>query len=178
MEWRSADEDHAPARSPGGVLAVDLGLRLGLALWDDQGALHWARSQHFGSRDAMRRGAWAIIRDAGPLTALALEGDRALGEVWERAARKQWPQVIVLKTGARGWREAMMTPSQLSLTSAKLKALAGQLAREAWRDHGASKGPTALRHDAAEAVLLGLWALRQLAIAPQDQLTHTEGERM
>ena len=66
------------------LLAVDLGLRTGLALYGQSGRLLWYRSNNFGSKDRLRRGASGVLGEIADLGWLVLEGDRALAEIWER----------------------------------------------------------------------------------------------
>ena len=50
------------AAAPRQLLAVDLGLRTGLAAFGDDGRLRWYRSQHFGSTASLRRGGAGAAR--------------------------------------------------------------------------------------------------------------------
>ena len=45
-----------------GILAVDLGLRTGLAYFDDEGRLAWFRAQNMGSVPRLKRAIPAVLR--------------------------------------------------------------------------------------------------------------------
>ena len=63
-----------PPHSQRHLLAVDMGLRTGLALYGPDGRLQWYRSKHFASRAELRRGVTSILREAPPLAWIWLEG--------------------------------------------------------------------------------------------------------
>ncbi len=139
------------------LLAVDLGLRTGLAAYGADGRLRWYRSTNFGSRARLRRGAYAVVRDvaaAHDLAAVVMEGGGAEATAWRQAAARCG--VPVTQIGAERWRRKLLPPrDRRSGTAAK--AAADALARRVIAWSGAD-APTALRHDAAEAVCIGLWA--------------------
>jgi hypothetical protein len=56
------------------LLAVDLGLRTGLALYGPDARLVWYRSQHFGSRASLRRGVHGLLDASPDVSHLVLEG--------------------------------------------------------------------------------------------------------
>src|SRR4051794_22619685 len=71
------------------LLAVDLGLRTGLALYGQDGRLLWCRSQHYGTRAALRRGVHGLL-DANPeVSRLVLEGGGPIADIWVREARRR-----------------------------------------------------------------------------------------
>lgn len=143
------------------IMAIDLGLRFGVAVYDGQGRLVRYGSQHIATRGKLKRAIYGILRQVEGLELLVLEGDRALAELWARAAEKQGVEVIV--TSAEVWREVLLIPRERR-SGAQAKASADTLAREIIERSGAPK-PTALRHDAAEAIAIGWWAVRQRAEA-------------
>jgi len=145
------------------LLAVDMGLRLGLALYGGDGRLRWYRSSNVGTPERLRRAAWAVVRGEPELTALVIEGGGPLAEVWIRLAFKQG--LTCLQLGAERWREQLLLPRQ-QRSGAEAKRHAGDLARRviAW---SGLPGATSLRHDAAEAILAGLWGCLQLGWLPE-----------
>jgi hypothetical protein len=140
------------------LLAVDLGLRTGLACYGDNGRLRWVRSQNLGSKSRLRRAVVPYLREPADLEWLILEGGGDLAEVWSREAERQGLGVRVI--AAEVWREALLHPRERR-TGALAKQHADALARAvvAWSGVG---GLTSLRHDAAEAVLVGLWGVRHV----------------
>ena len=137
------------------LLAVDLGLKTGLAYYGGDGRLVWYRSHNLGSRQRLKRAAYGLLSEHSSVTHLAVEGGGPLVEPWKKEAERRG--LRFLRVDAETWRKELLTPSERRLPSAKLKIRADQLARAAitWSD---APQPTSLRHDAAEAVLLGLYA--------------------
>lgn len=150
------------------LLAVDLGLRTGLALFGGDGRLLWARSHNFGTRERLRRGAQGILAAIPALAAVYVEGDRALGAAWmDRAER----------LGASGravapetWRERLLLPRERR-SGEDAKAAADTLARRVFAWSGLPS-PTSLRHDAAEAVLIGLFGVLELGWLDEPPALH------
>jgi hypothetical protein len=140
------------------LLAVDLGLRSGWAVYGRDGRLREYRSQNFGSQTRLKRAVPSVLNGLGPLAWLVLEGGGPVADVWEReASRRALP---VLRVAAEDWREKLLyAREQRSGTLAK--DAADVLARRVIVWSGAAK-PTSLRHDAAEAILLGLWAVLEV----------------
>jgi len=137
------------------LLAVDLGVRTGLALYGRDGRLKWYRSRNFGTIQRLRRGVSAVLDGISDIDRLVLEGGGELAEIWEREAiRRALP---VIKINAELWRKEFLYPrEQRSGRDAKQKA--GEMARLVILWSGVRK-PTSLRHDAAEAILAGLWGV-------------------
>jgi hypothetical protein len=140
------------------LLAVDLGLRTGLAVYTPDGRLRTYRSQHFGSRSALRRGVPAIVADVAPLEHVVVEGDLALGSLWGRWAERAG--ATVEHVSAETWRAALLHPSQRR-DATRAKQEADRLARRVIEWSGTTR-PTSLRHDAAEAICIGLWGVHRL----------------
>jgi len=147
------------------LLAVDLGLRAGLALYGDDGRLRWYRSQNFGALPRMRRAAHSILHELPDLQWLVIEGGGPLAEIWQKEAARR--EVRMIQTSAEVWRQQLLYPRQ-QRTGVDAKHHADRLARSIIDWSGAPR-PTSLRHDAAEAILIGLWGVLQvrwLAEAP------------
>ncbi|MBA3469780.1 MAG: hypothetical protein H0T53_09060 [Herpetosiphonaceae bacterium] len=140
------------------LLAVDLGLRTGFALYGDDGRLISYRSQNYGSVPRLRRGAAGVLGDLPELTALVLEGGGVVAEVWESEARRRGLPVFVIS--AEVWRQRLLYARE-QRSGAKAKETADELARRiiSWSN---APRPTSLRHDAAEAILVGLWGVLEL----------------
>lgn len=140
------------------LLAVDLGLKSGLAAFDGDGRLSWYRSQHFASKEQLRRAAWTIVSQLDDLAFVVVEGDARLGEVWAKAAAKRGARCLVVTPEA--WRRRLLlSREQRSGTLAKRHA--EDLARAVIEWSGA-KRPTSLRHDVAEAIAIGLWGVLEV----------------
>lgn len=141
------------------LLAVDLGLTCGFACMSDVPQILWARSKHYASRGSMRRAAAALIREQTELQHLVLEGDRQLGIIWEKPALQQGVDVIWVSPET--WRQRMYGKMKLT-GSERLKEMAVKQAMHAVKTLGISMPKQSLRHDAAEAVLIALWAVESI----------------
>jgi hypothetical protein len=135
------------------LVAVDLGLRTGVAVYDGTGRLQRYGSRNFGTRSRLRGGAEAVLREVGRVDVLVVEGDRALGDVWAASAGRRGATTIAVSP--ERWRERLLHARERR-SSRIAKAAADRLARRTIDVLG-DRRPTSLRHDAAEAVLIGLW---------------------
>ena len=137
------------------LLAVDVGVRTGLACWGDDARLRWYRSHNLGNAARLRRAIPGLLDGVPDLARLVLEGGGPLVETWRAAADKRALEVTVVS--AETWRSFFLLPRE-QRDGATAKQVAGRLARRAitW---GGARQPTSLTHDAAEAVLVGLWGM-------------------
>jgi hypothetical protein len=137
------------------LLAVDLGLRTGLALFGGDGRLAWYRSQNFGTAARLRRGVYGLLGELAGVERVVLEGGGNLADIWEREAARR--RLAVRRIAAETWRQELLYAREMR-TGADAKQKADELARRIIAWSGASK-PTSLRHDAAEAILVGFWGV-------------------
>lgn len=152
----------AGRRAPPWLLAVDCGLHTGLALFAADRQLLWYRSHHLANRTHLRRAVRQILDTLPGLRQLVVEGGGTLAEIWlQEAARRGVP---ARRVQAEQWRAGLLLPRQ-QRSGRLAKQVADELARQIIAQTGAPK-PTSLRHDAAEAILLGWWALASPAEAP------------
>jgi hypothetical protein len=136
------------------VLAIDLGLRCGVAVWTSEGRLETWRSTHFANAGQARRVVDGLVDEVDGLVELVLEGDRLLARPWQRAADRR--NVLHRLVQANVWRTHILYPRE-QRTGRLAKDAADRLARAAI-DRFADHRTAALRHDAAEAILIGAWA--------------------
>jgi hypothetical protein len=141
------------------LLAVDLGLRTGLAAYAGDGRLRWYRSRHFGSASSLRRGVPSLLQG---VSHLVVEGGGALAGPWADAAAVRG--IPVRWVSAETWRAAFLYPRE-QRGGDRAKRSADTLARRVIEWSTAPR-PTSLRHDAAEAILIGLWAVLELGWLP------------
>ena len=146
------------------LLAVDMGLRTGLAVFGPDGRLVSYRSKHFGSLAELRRGVGTILKEAPPLGWLWLEGGGDIATVWEK--RCAHLGIDFRQVHASDWRKTLMLPRQ-QLTGEKAKKEAVRMARSVIEWSGAPRPKGALRHDAAEAILVGLHGAISVALLDQ-----------
>ena len=142
-----------PPPSQRHLLAVDMGLRTGIAVYGPDGRLKSYRSKHFGSLAELRKGVPTILKEAPPLGWIWLEGGGDIAEVWEKQAAHRG--IEFRQVHAAAWRESLMLPRQ-QRSGEIAKREADGLARRVIAWSGAPKPKGELRHDAAEAILLGI----------------------
>ena len=151
------------------LLAVDLGLRTGFACYARAGRLAWYRSRNYGSRARRKRAAFTMLREEKQLTHLVVEGGGALAGLWEREAERRDLDFKRIHAGV--WRRLLLHPRE-QRTGKGAKELADTLARAVIDWAGANR-PTSLRHDAAEAILVGLWGVVESGWLALDALPST-----
>ena len=139
-------------------LAVDLGLRTGLALYGPDARLVWYRSQHFASRASLRRCVHGLFNACPEIAHLVLEGGGPIADIWVREARRRG--IPVRRISAEDWRGRFFDPKDRRGRD-RSKLTADVLARRIIEWSGAPR-PTSLRHDAAEAILIGLWGVLEI----------------
>ena len=142
----------------GALLAVDLGLTTGLALYDRCGKLRWYRSQHYGNMARLRRAIHGLVGSIPDLELVLVEGGGEIADLWEREASRRG--VTVQRVSAEIWRRHILYPrEQRSGTAAKKysKDLARKIIE--WSGIRLLKS---LRHHTAEAILIGLWGAHQM----------------
>lgn len=137
------------------LLAVDVGVRTGLAVYRDDGRLIWYRSRNFGAASRLKRAIPALLHEAFDPTYVVLEGGGPLAEHWATAAERHGSRVR--RVSAEEWRAMFLLPRD-QCTGEQAKRVADEIARRVveWSD---APRPTSLRHDAAEAILIGLWGV-------------------
>ena len=134
-------------------------MRTGLALYGRDGRLRWYRSQHFGTAASLRRGVPALLDG---VSHLVVEGGGSLASAWSDAAVEL--DVEVRWVTAETWRQRFLYPRE-QRSGEHAKRTAAELARKVIEWSGARR-PTSLRHDAAEAILIGLWGVLDLGWLP------------
>ncbi len=144
------------------LLAVDLGLRTGFALYGRNGRLQWYRSQNFVTTSRLKRGVHGLLNEIEDLSCIIVEGGGKLARVWEREGGKRGVPVIFIS--AETWRKELLYPRE-QRKGVAAKANADDIARRVIEWSGAPR-PTSLRHDAAEAVLAGLWGVVHMGWLP------------
>ena len=141
------------------LLSVDLGVRTGFALFDNECRLHWYRSQNFGNRSRLKKNAFNMLRDIEGLVWLIVEGGGDLAGFWRREAERR--KIEVIEVSAETWRRVLLYPREQK-KGVIAKQSAEERAREVIEWLGLPR-PTSLRHDAAEAILIGLWGLKKVS---------------
>ncbi|WP_027362363.1 hypothetical protein [Desulfospira joergensenii] len=139
------------------LLSVDLGLKTGLALYGRDGRLIWYRSQNYSSIKRLKAAVFGIFKETPDISRLVIEGGGTLADIWIREARRR--NIALVRISAETWRAKFLYPRQ-QRTGVLAKKNAGALARSVIEWSGARR-PASLRHDAAEAILVGLWGVME-----------------
>lgn len=138
------------------LLAIDLGLRTGWALYDTEGYLQRFESRNFGTRSKFRAGVPTILKTL-PLAidVVVAEGDRHLAKLWF-GCRPDWETELV---AAERWRAKLLWQRQRR-SGSEAKDVAIELAAKIIKEDRCGWS-TRLNDDTAEAILLGYWAVRE-----------------
>jgi len=158
MKWLSSEawlQSSVTMVKMGSLLSVDLGIKTGLALYGQDGRLCWCRSKNYGSSARLKRDIHNLLDNTSNLLLIVLEGGGTLATPWEREAAKR--NVPVKRVQAEQWRPIFLYPRE-QLKGLKAKQNAVGIARKIISWSGLPRPPS-LRHDAAEAVLIGMWAV-------------------
>jgi len=148
---------------------VDAGLRAGIAIYSGDGRLESYRSTNFGALARLKRGVYSVMRDVEGLTAVVVEGGGTFADPWLREIERRG--VSGARVDAGIWREKLLLPRDRR-SGVDAKEQADIVARRIIAWSGAPK-PTSLRHDAAEAILIGLWGVLRVGwvdAVPQEVL--------
>lgn len=140
------------------LLAVDVGVKTGLALYQYDGRLCWYRSQNFGTASRLRRAVPGLLDAIPHLTWLITEGGGSLADIWSREAGRR--RIPTKQVSAERWRQQLLYPRQ-QRNGMQAKEHAEDIARHVIVWSRASR-PTSLRDDAAEAILIGLWGVLEV----------------
>ena len=147
------------------LLAVDLGLRTGVSIFDSSGKLLSFEDFLFASTEDLLQGAVSLIarweeRLNTKITHIAIEGsDIMLWKAWMEAATSERH---LLSVKPSDWRNDLLLPKEQS-NGLTAKAASRLIARQIVADHGVMPVPeTEFQTDAAESILLGLHVARRL----------------
>ncbi|MEM8530456.1 MAG: hypothetical protein AAGF95_06415 [Chloroflexota bacterium] len=133
-------------------------MRAGLALYNHDGRLVWYRSHNFGSTTRLRRGVYSLLNDIPHLAWIILEGGGNIADIWLKEAARR--KLGIHQINAETWRERFLY-SREQRSGQQAKNHADQFARRiiTW---SSATNPTSLRHDAAEAIAIGMWGVLEV----------------
>jgi hypothetical protein len=120
------------------LLAVDLGLKTGLALYGEDGKLLWYRSKNFGTTTRMKRAVHSLLSEIPDAAQLIIEGGGGIAEIWEHGAGKRG--IPVRRITAEDWRKTILFGRERR-TGAMAKVRASQLADAVITWSGGYPGP-------------------------------------
>lgn len=146
------------SNNPEYLLAVDAGIRTGLALFNDSGKLVWYRSHNMGSLSSLKKAVYPLLKSIGNLSFLVIEGGGPIVRVWLNAATKLG--ISTQQIDAAVWRRDILYQREYR-NGPQAKASAIHRAQQVIELSGAPSQNTPT-HDAAEAILIGLWAFMNM----------------
>ena len=112
----------------------------------------------------LRRGIGSILKEMPPLGWIWLEGGGDVAEVWRKHAERR--KIEYHQVQAEDWRPTVMLPRQ-QRSGEQAKREADAIARGIIEWSGAPRPKGELRHDAAEAILLGVHGSIQSGLLEQ-----------
>ena len=137
-------------------IGIDLGLATAFAIFNRDGRLESVRSRRFQSKNALRAAAASILDETPYVHSVIVEGGGDLAESWQKAAAHRGMHLRLVHAGE--WRRMFLYERE-QRDGAQAKAHALKLAAQVIEWSG-TKGVTAqLGHDAAEAILVGLFGV-------------------
>jgi hypothetical protein len=138
------------------MLAVDLGVKTGLALFTTEGQLIWYRSRNYGNKQRLKQDIQNFFDHTPAISLVILEGGGDLAQLWKKECRRR--AVSCRQIYAEEWRKDLFDPKEYR-TGEEAKKQALKQAREVI-DHCNGPKPTSMIDDAAEAILIGYWTLK------------------
>jgi hypothetical protein len=110
--------------------------------------------------DTLKRAVNGFLREIDDLNRLVIEGGGDILDIWVKIARRRKLKVKVV--AAEKWREKLMYIRERR-SGVQAKKFADGLARQVivWSE---APKPMSLRHDTAEAILVGLWGALEFKI--------------
>lgn len=140
------------------LLAVDLGVKTGYALYSDEGKILRYHSHNFGNAQRLKRGVYGILKSFENLQYLYLEGGGKLEKYWIKEAVKL--DVKVIQLHAHDWRNEIYPAMKQQDKTKQTKIFAEKKAYEILSKQNAPT-PSSLTHDVAEAIIIGYYGCLQ-----------------
>ena len=140
------------------MLSIDLGVKTGLVLFNENGEIIWYRSRNFGNKSRLNRAINSMMKDIDNLEHIVIEGGGDLLRAWQKEASRLSLKIIVIQ--AETWRRELL-PAKVQKNTALAKAAALKTAAHIIKETTGSN-PKSLTDDAAEALLSGYWALKEI----------------
>jgi hypothetical protein len=140
------------------LMSVDLGVKTGIAFFNSDGVLLWHKSQNFGNKVRLKKGIPYLLDTEDPADYLVIEGGGPLVKIWDNILIKRNIEVIHIM--ADEWRRELLFGRE-QRSGKQAKEMAIRYARSVVETMGLKK-TVALNDNAAEAILIGLYAMQKI----------------
>ena len=140
------------------LLAIDLGLRLGWSCFQSDAQLIAYGSHHCGQANKLNALSYKALKALPLGSHVIIEGNGRLLKYWTKNAAKFDLDLTIIH--AERWRATCLSTAT-SHDGKLAKNAALKIAHQLIRNR-AKQGAVTLRHDAAEACLIGWWGLHHL----------------
>ncbi len=142
-----------------------MGIRSGFALYSSKKGLMWYRSHNFGSRSRLRKGIYTILQSISHLRWVVIEGSRDIGKLWKKKVEAMGLKLIWVSSDE--WRNMLLPHPHLTGYALKEEAISTALRVIHFFQ---LSPPKRLNHNAAEAILIGLWGVIDVGWMEKDNL--------
>jgi len=147
------------------LLAIDAGLHCGYAMFDlASTSLLWYRSHNYGQLARLRRGVSTLVSQELPIAVMVVEGGGNVAEPWLKVA--DFHCIPLVQIHAEAWRSDILYARE-QRSGAEAKRAAQHYAQQRMEHAKVAYHYNQVRHDAAEAILIGEWAIHFNAIVQQ-----------
>jgi hypothetical protein len=149
------------------LLAVDLGLRTATVVLSGEGDILDVQDWRFTDHPRLEGALDGILKNH-TITHVVVEGnDVKLVRIWRKAVEKYSPDLPFARVVAEDWREALLLPKERK-NKQVAKDAAVLIAKQFLKKKKIEGQKTKLTRDAAEAILVGQYAIRILGwVDPQ-----------
>lgn len=127
-------------------------------MFNSRGEMLWFRSQNFGNKARLKKAIPWVLNLEDEMDYIVIEGGGPLRKIWDAQLEKR--HIDVMHIMAEDWRsELLLDREQRKGKKAKMYAI--QYA-ENFLIKTAAKKTSTLNVNAAEAILIGIWAMKKL----------------
>ena len=140
------------------LLSIDLGVKTGFAMFNSQSELLWFRSHNFGNKARLKKAIPWVLNLEDEMDYIVIEGGGPLRKLWDAQLEKR--NISVMHIMAEDWRSELLFDRE-QRKGKKAKEFAVRYA-ENFLTKTSAKKTNELNVNAAEAILIGIWAMKKL----------------
>ncbi len=127
-------------------------------MFNSNADLLWYKSQNFGNKARLRKAIPWILKQEDEIDYIVIEGGGPLRKLWDTQLEKR--NINIMHIMAEDWRRELLFNRE-QRKGKKAKKFAIQFAENFLMKIG-SKKTSELNVNAAEAILIGIWAMKKL----------------